>query len=227
MSSIPPFTFAHPARIVLVGPSGCGKTEFLVRALDLGLFYPKPTRIVWVYGESQPAHLRVDELVEQGKLPKVEYLRNETNYADLVEGFDPSENNLLVLDDQMSEAKGNIEEFGTVFTKGSHHRNFTVVFLTQNVFEKSFRTSNVNTQYNVLFNNPRDQLQPAMIARQMFPGMKDFFRDVYQDATQYPYSYLVLDAHNASPNELRLLTNVGATSAIVYVSPKFADTNLA
>jgi hypothetical protein len=170
--------------------------------------------------------LKVDELVEQGKLPKVEYLKNETNYAELVDNFDPRENNLLVLDDQMSEAKGNIEEFGTVFTKGSHHRNITVVFLTQNVFEKSFRTSNVNTQYNVLFNNPRDQTQPAMIARQMFPGMKDFFREVFEDATQYPHSYLVLDAHNESPNELRLLANVGATSATVYVARKFADTYL-
>jgi hypothetical protein len=176
-----------------------------------------------VYGEAQDDHAALESLTEQGKLPKVEFLKNETNYADLVEGFDPNETNLLVLDDQMSEAKSNSREFDSIFTKGSHHRNISVVFLLQNVFQKEFRTVNVTMHYLGMFKNPRDQQQIQNLGKQLYPGQAAFIREVYADATAEPYTYLLFDAHNETPQELRVLSNISATSARVYVPVSFPD----
>ena len=73
---------------------------------------------------------------------------------------------LLVIDDLMSETNSEINE---LFTKGSHHQNISVIFITQNLFytEKDTRTMNLNTHYIVLFKNPRDATQVAHFGRQM------------------------------------------------------------
>ena len=42
--------------------------------------------------------------------------------------IESDKNNLVVLDDQMSEA-GKLEETSNLFTKGSQHRNITVVYI--------------------------------------------------------------------------------------------------
>ena len=58
-----------------------------------------------------------------------------------------------------------------MFTVGSHHRNISVLFLMQNIFQKGThaRTISTNTQYMVLFKNARDQTQIRTLALQIFP----------------------------------------------------------
>ena len=48
------------------------------------------------------------------------------------------------------------ETVANLFTKGSHHRNVSVVFLAQNLFPKNkfARTMRLNAHYIVLFKNP-------------------------------------------------------------------------
>jgi len=78
--------------------------------------------------------------------------------------FDGSESTLLILDDLMSETN---ELVANVFTKISHHRNVSVVYLTQNLFDKNkyARTISLNAHYLVLFKNPRDATQFATLAK--------------------------------------------------------------
>ena len=57
------------------------------------------------------------------------------NFLDVLPTIELDERNLVVLDDQMSEA-GKLEETSNLFTKWSHHRNITVVYVVQNVFDK-------------------------------------------------------------------------------------------
>ena len=213
----PPFAFVHPSNILLTGPSGSGKTHFLVQALKKNLFSPTPTRIVWVYGEAQPAHR---ELEGVSHLPKIEYLRNETDYEDLMESFDPSETNLLVLDDQMNEGKVKANAFGNLFTKGSHHRNITIVYMMQNVFEKggSNRTINLNAHYLIMFKNPRDGRQSHVLGSQMYPKNPRFLSEVFEDATSAKaHSYLALDFRQETNQLLRVLSNLTSDSVTVYV----------
>jgi len=69
-----------------------------------------------------------------------------------VHAFDARLRTLLILDDLMTEADNSI---ANVFTKISHHRNLSVVFLTQNLFHQNKHIS-LNSHYIVLFKNPRD-----------------------------------------------------------------------
>ena len=71
-----------------------------------------------------------------------------------------------MFDDLMTEAKCD-QRIADLFTKGSHHRNISVVNLTQNLFSegKACRDIILNTQFIVLFNNPIDRQQEATLAR--------------------------------------------------------------
>ena len=66
----------------------------------------------------------------------------------------------------------------------------------------------LNTQYLVLFKNPRDQQQVAVLARQMYPDKSKYFLHKFQEATSKPYGYLFIDLKQETPDDKRLKTNV-------------------
>ena len=147
------FYFKHPNTIQISGPKGCGKTWFVRRILEEQLIQPLPTRIIWVYSKWQPDYEQARAL-----FPFVEFVEGwrEVLYASIR----PDERNLLILDDQTDEA-GNSKTLSKLFTKGSHHRNLTIINLVQNVFNqsKSQRTVSLNSHYNVVFCKKRDARQ--------------------------------------------------------------------
>jgi hypothetical protein len=80
----------------------------------------------------------------------------------------------------------------------------------QNGFSKGKenRTMSINTQYIVLFKNPRDQIGPAILARQMYPSHPKKFMIKYTEATKRPYGYLFIDLKQNTPEEDRLKTDI-------------------
>ena len=74
--------------------------------------------------------------------------------------FSVNKRNLIVFDDQMTDA-GKDQRIVNLFTKGSHHRNLSVIYIVQNVFHqgKGSRSISLNSHYLVLFKNPRVKLQ--------------------------------------------------------------------
>ena len=78
--------------------------------------------------------------------------------------LDPTKVNLLIIDDIMHEMN---EVVTKLFTKGSHHRNTSVMLLTQNIFHqnKHSRTVSLNAHYMVLFKNVRDASQITNLAK--------------------------------------------------------------
>ena len=74
--------------------------------------------------------------------------------------FDGKSRTLLVLDGLMTSTDDKVVD---LFTKISHHRRISVVYLTQNTFykNKQSRTLRLNSHYLVLFKNARDALQVA------------------------------------------------------------------
>jgi len=78
--------------------------------------------------------------------------------------LDGPEPTLLIIDELMSETN---ELVANTFTKLSHHRNMSVVYLTQNVFDKNkfAKAISLNAHYLVLCKNPRDATQFATLAR--------------------------------------------------------------
>ena len=164
------------------------------------LFYPVPTKIIYCYGEYQKDF---DELP-----PNVELTEGFPDHLnDMVWGHHHS---LVVLDDLMSQCS-NDQRVTDLFTRGSHHRGISVLYLTQNLFQpgKLSRTISLNSHYFVIFRNPRDSLGTrSTLAKQMFPGRTDYLMESFCDATNRPYGYLLIDRHQITPENMRLRTNI-------------------
>ena len=63
--------------------------------------------------------------------------------------FDVKENTLLILDDLMSSVDDKIVD---IFTKKSHHSNISIIFVTQNIFNKNkyIRTISLKSNYIIV-----------------------------------------------------------------------------
>ena len=196
----------HNSSILVAGPSGSGKTCFVERLIEnrLQIFDVPPSGIFWCYGQHQE-HL--------------ERLRREHG-VHLVEGLPESlldtlpANCMLVVDDLMAEAEDS-KLVTALFTKVSHHQHVTVIFLTQNLFQKGAqsRTRSLNASYIVLMKNPRDASQIRHLAAQIFPQNPKFLINVYADAIRAPYSYLLLDLRQETPDKLRVRSGGLAVAA--------------
>lgn len=188
----------HPFTMLIAGPTKSGKSFFLRDVLYYRkhMFNPKIDKVVWFYGIFQELY---------NKIPHVEFVEGfPSNYRDYISG-----NTLFIIDDLMSECANNTE-LTSLFTKGCHHLNISVIFITQNLFHKGsqMRDVSLNAEYLMLFKNRRDMNQVTHLGRQLYPGRSKFFQQVYENATKKPFSYLFIDLKNDTPEELRLRTRI-------------------
>lgn len=183
--------------MIISGPSLSGKSYFLSKLLkDTSVYFtPTPTRVLWYFGEIQPKPI----------LPRVEYKRGLPTEKD-IELFHRC---IIVLDDLMLESKSSLL-VANLFTRVAHHRECFIVHVTQNLFQNGSitRTQSLNAHYFVLFKNPRDKLQITYLARQIYPQNIDFFLASFEDATSKPFGYLFLDLAPATPEDLRVRSNI-------------------
>ena len=186
----------HPFTCMIAGPTGSGKTNFVKRILAHvhNMITPIPDRVIWYYGEWQPIY---------ATMRGVDFVEGLPNIDDL----DSSKKHLIIIDDLMTETDDRIT---SLFTKKSHHRNISVIYIVQNVFNKGKenRTISLNSHYMVLFKNPRDASQITHLAKQMFPGNVKFMQEAFGDATLQPYGYLLVDLKQSTPEHLRLRTRI-------------------
>ena len=129
--------------------------------------------------------------------------------SDLESMIHPSIRNLVVIDDLMHELS-NDQRITSLFTKGCHRGNLSVIFILQNIFHrrKELRDMSLNFHYLVLFKSPRDSSQVNHLAKQMFPGHVKYMQEAFQDATKRPYGYLLCDLKPETPTDFRLLSNI-------------------
>ena len=107
------FKFIYPSTHLVAGPKGCGKTQYVLKILRFRMIEPSPDRIIWVYAEWQTAY---DEALRLN--PKIEFVKGYP--PNLYDRILPTTKNLVILDEQMSEA-GEKKELAQLFTQGSHH----------------------------------------------------------------------------------------------------------
>ncbi len=187
----------HPFTCVISGPTGSGKSVWVKQLIThLGeKVTPVPKHVMWCYGEWQTLY---------ETMPEVNF----------VEGM-PTEvpqDTLLIIDDLMGEQD---EKVTAWFTKKSHHHQTSVVYIVQNLFHKKLRTVSLNTQYMVLFKNPRDKSQLKHLAHQM--GERHVLEEAFADATKQPHGYLLIDLKQATPDHLRLRANFFEEVQYVYM----------
>ncbi len=185
------FQLLHPFTALVAGMTGSGKTVWVQKLLEHAneMISPPPQRIIWCYSQWQPAYEQM-----QYSMTGIEFVKGIP--ADLEEDgyLNEAVSNLIVVDDQMTETS-NDKRVLNLFTKGSHHRNLSVIFLLQNLFHqgKINRTVSLNSHYLVLFKNPRDKMQVMTLAKQMYPGRTESFMRKYEEAVSRPYGYLLVD----------------------------------
>jgi len=120
--------------------------------------------IVWCHSENNAPH----------------HLKNVT----IVKGVSDFENpenvpTLIVLDDLMDSAYST--KVSQLFTKGSHHRNISIVLITQNLFRQGPSSPDIslNSKYIVVVKNPRIKTQIVHLARQVYPENISSFHTTY------------------------------------------------
>jgi hypothetical protein len=134
--------------------------------------------IVWCHSENNAPH----------HLKHVPFVKD-------VPDFDSPEHvpTLIVLDDLMDSAYST--KVSELFTKRSHHRNISLVLITQNLFHRGPSACDIslNSKYTVVFKNPRDKGQIVHLARQLYPENISSFHKIYLDVFRDPHTYLFLD----------------------------------
>ena len=196
----------HPFTCVVAGPTGSGKTMWVKRFVKQvsDMMAPVPEEVVWCYGIWQPDYNELKGVKFVEGLPKLEE-------------FLDGRRRLVIIDDLMSETD---ERVTKMFTKGSHHGNMSVLYITQNIFSKNKeqRTINLNSHYLVAFKNPRDASQITHLGKQMYPGKLKYLQESFKDATSRAHGYLLLDLRQDTPDHLRLRTNIfPPDQQVVYV----------
>ena len=205
------FIFQHPFTCLVSGPTQCGKTHFTIKLLQnlRTSMSPVPKKVFWCQGQEQkfPGMPSFVAIIEG--LPSIDQL---------VDGNEPA---LIIIDDLMQEAaaaRGIVD----LFTKGSHHKNLSVIMLIQNLFHqgKFMRTLSLNTHYMVLFKNPRDAGQIRHLGNQLFPGHMTYLVDAYKQATSKPHGYLMLDFTQDTSDQMRVLSDILPGEEGFYYAPK-------
>ncbi|GFU64590.1 uncharacterized protein TNCV_305291 [Trichonephila clavipes] len=194
----------HPFSMMICGPSNSGKTFFVRRILETKLIKPFPPKIIWCYGIYQKLFEKMSDIEFHEGIPS---------------GVENITNALIIIDDLMNEV-GDDKKLSNLFSKESHHRDISVIFILQNIFckGKQIRNISLNTSYLCCFKNVRDKQQISCLARQMYPSQSKFLLESYDDATKVPYGYLFIDLKPETNERLRIRTSIfPGDKNIVYV----------
>ena len=194
--------FKHPFTCISSGPSVSGKSSFCKRFLQnldaLCRERDFDGCVIWCHSEKTavlsptvlPRNIRINEGVQ----------------AD----FDNARGRpcLVILDDLLNDVYS--KHVCDLFTKGSHHRNISVIQFTQNLFHQGrfYRDISLNAKYLVLLKNVRDKNQFMLLARQVYPENSNSLYKAYLDATRKPHVYLLLDPSQDTDDRLRFRTNI-------------------
>ena len=196
----------HPFTCIVAGCTQSGKTVWVKSLLENAqkTISPAPQRIIWCYGQWQQSYFDMLKTV-----PEIEFNKGIPDDIDNTDYLDVSQRNLIVLVDLMAQS-GKDKRISDLFTKGSHHRNLSIIYIVQNIFHqgKEMRNISLNAHYIVLFKSPRDKQQISMPARQVDPGRVQEFMRSYEDATSRPHGYLMLDLKPTTSDQDRLKTNI-------------------
>ncbi|CAL8133557.1 unnamed protein product [Orchesella dallaii] len=202
--------FTHPFSLIIAGMSMSGKTYFTKQLIENReiLIKPTPIEVIVCYSEDQQIYsdLKVNKHIK------------------FIKGldFDFSENQnpkLLIIDDQMTSSAQS-KEVQELFIKGVHHKNVSLVFITQNLFNQGryARDMRLNAHYLIVFKSPMFLSSVGYLSRQFNPTHPKFVLESYKDATKKPYSYLFINLHPNCDDELRIRTGILPNeSEIVYV----------
>ena len=112
--------------------TGFGKTAWARSLLQQAseIIYPPPERVVWCYSQWQPAYTKM-----RVAMSPIEFVKGILTALEQDSYFDVSKRNLIVFDDQMTDAS-KYKRIVNLFTRGSHNRNLSVIYIVQNLYHR-------------------------------------------------------------------------------------------
>lgn len=205
-----------PVNIYISGSSQSGKTSFVIKIIKEidNIFKSKIEEILYCTNTGHNIQNVLPKNVKICKgLPSSSY-------------FQDKRPRLVIIDDMLYEIDKHLINF---FLRHSHHLNFSIIFLSQNLFSqvKGNRDITLNCQIIVVFKNPRATNQIMHLAKQVYSKNPKFVQEAYEDATKKPYGYLLCDLRQTTPDFLRFRTNIFKSDNpyhIIYV-PHDIDIN--
>ena len=222
----PDFVFQHPYSMMVVGPSQCGKTHFVHQLLThkcMAFPNKKPWRVCWYYNQWQPKYTEI-----QGDLgKKIRFFQGLPEVEEDLSSIPTSKHTIIVLDDLMAQATDS-PMVSKLFTQG-RHRNASVILLLQNMFPKGKYNTDIsrNATYKVLFRSPGDRKQIDIMAEQTFAKDRPRFMQAYNQETDQPYGYLVVDNHPRTASEHQVVGDVfGDCYAYPHITSPLSQTRV-
>lgn len=203
--------------VLIAGPTNSGKTHWVNKLLSNNMFSQPIQSILYCYGAYQSffndiktnQHIPCPVVFHEGLPAKTD-----------IDQLDDGGFRVIVLDDLMKRIIQN-EEMEELFTQGCHHKNISAVFIVQNVFPQGTCARNIslNCHVFILFANKRDESQVHILARQFYPKAAKWkrFLSVYEDVTEAPFSYILVDCTPCHPRSIKVRSHVFPEDAIMYV----------
>ena len=170
----------------------CWMNRLLIPAKTM--INPAPERIIWCYRRLQPLFSEVQSTIKNRL-----FLQGSSENLNDDSFIDTRYPSVIVIDDLMRDAT-NSKDVCELFVDGSNHRNISVTCILHNGFSKGKenRTMSINTQYIVLFKNPRDQTDQPYLPGRCIPVIqrssclitrrpqKTLWISVYRPKTKHP-----------------------------------------
>ena len=180
--------------ITIAGPSQSGKTTLVEKMVTMKdvLFNESFSAVIWFC--AYPPKNKIDGVKYSVGLPL-----NKFN--------DLPPNSLVILDDFMSELSQS-NDLTMLMTKAVHHLPLTLIYITQNMFQrgKDVKTRRMNTNYLI-----------------MYPNDMKFLSSVFTDVTtKEPFSYILIDCQQDTPDEIRVRSKITEKNVRVHVPHSIA-----
>ena len=193
-----PIKFLANHNTIIFGQTGVGKTHFILNVIKQRLIHPFPKKLYYMYNVEQD-FMNTWNAIENQSITFIKGL-------DFTQ-MDTSEPSLLVVDDLVLSTNKEVAE---MFILGSHHKQISVFFITQNLFPNCpvFRIMSANAHYIVIFQCQRHFRQVHTLARQIFIG-NDLNRitNAYKRASETSRGFIVLSFSPLLPKELTVVTD--------------------
>ena len=194
-------------KLFINGPSRSGKTFFLKDFIqNMDIFCKSPPKIITlVYKVFQPIYLDLN----------VDYLRMDCdNLKEKLLELAHGDSMLVIFDDLINSSS--LPTIANLFVVDGRHSNLSMIFLSQKLFIKNdyFRQISQNSDYYMLFKNPRNSQEIQTLSHQMTPGKKHLIT-YYKEATKNPFSYLFINLTQECKERVKYLSHLFNQAHIV------------
>ena len=199
-------------KIFISGPSRCGKTvwvtDFLLN-ISPRLCKEVPETILYVFATWQPQY----DDIKDSKLVDV-FIQDDDSLESKIKRYITGKPLLIIFDDLISS--NNLAYIADLFMIHGRHNHVSCIFISQMMFPNNIaiRSISRNSNYLVLFKNPRYNQDISELAKQMTPG-QPYLKMIYASATEDPFSYLFINVTQECKPAVKFLSHLFNENNIV------------